>query len=280
MKLVYEKLCQTLLSTATCAPPTRMKKANKSDEKKQQKAEQKLWTQDLAAARKGGDAAACFRVATSLSSGAGCPPHFMPEDVRGAELSSWLRKAANLGSAKAQVQLGNLQSSPEAAVAWYRKAALQGNGDGQYHLGEAYVAGDGVGQNFAEAAKCFRQVVDTGEDNNKCYAAFTMRATLQLAAMYKAGEGVEQDHAEAFRLYESFTTVDFEAANISGDERTLLKKQIGNVHYIIACGYYNGQLIGAERNSVKEHEHFLKAANLGHASAMVGQCRLTPGCRR
>ena len=61
------------------------KKASKSDEKKRLKltlkAEQKLWTQDLAAARKGGDAAACFRVAKWLSSeGAGCPPHFMPDE--------------------------------------------------------------------------------------------------------------------------------------------------------------------------------------------------------
>ena len=159
-----------------------MKKANKSDEKKLLKTAQKRYVQDLAAARKGGDAAACFQVVTWLSSGAGCSPHFLPEDVRKAELDKWLRKGANLGNADAQVMLGNLQSSAEAAIPWYRKAASQGHGEGLCILANAYFTGNGVERNFAEAAKCFRQVLDTGD--NKCCDAATMRATLALAEMH------------------------------------------------------------------------------------------------
>ena len=255
------------------------KKASKSDEKKHLKAEQKLWTQDLAAARKGGDAAASFRVARWISSseGAGCPPHFMPEDVRTAELEAWLRKAAGLGHAEAQFRLGHLLGShdPEVAIAWWRKAASQGNGDGLYMLGEAYRRGQGVEQNFAEAAKFFGQVMDTGEKRVATSATLKLKATLHLADMKNGGcNGVEQNRAEALRLYVLCTTAVFSGNDIYGDERTHEKmKQFGDTHYKIARCYTDG--VGVERHSAKANEHFLMAANAGHAPAMVGRCRLT-----
>ena len=67
------------------------RKANRNDEKtaqKQHKVAQKAYLQDLALARKGGDAAACYRVAMCMLTGVGCPTG-LPKDVMNAEHDSW-----------------------------------------------------------------------------------------------------------------------------------------------------------------------------------------------
>ena len=48
------------------------------------------------------------------------------------------------------------------AVNWYRKAAEQGNADAQYMLGVAYMSGDGVVQDEAEAMKWYRKAAEQG----------------------------------------------------------------------------------------------------------------------
>ena len=220
-------------------------KATKSDEKKQQKVAQKLYVQSLAAARKG-DPEACFRVARCLEDGVGCPTG-LPQDVRGAEFASWLRKAADLGHADAQVRLGDetLQSHPEVAIAWYRKAASQGHVAGLYNLGDAYLVGYGVEQNFAEAAKHFRRVLHTDADDKKTM----MMATFQLANLYERGEGVEQDHAEASRLYVMYTTAPAGAVTEALSDE--YPSWLGKAHLAIAQCYAG---VGAELNAVKGFE--------------------------
>ena len=66
--------------------------------------------------------------------------------------------AAEGGDAVAQVNLGFLYASGEGvpqnfaeAARWYRKAADQGHADAQYKLGFLYTQGQGVPKNFAEA---------------------------------------------------------------------------------------------------------------------------------
>lgn len=41
------------------------------------------------------------------------------------------------------------------AATWYKRAAIQGSGDAQQSLGEMYVRGEGVSQDFVEAYKWF-----------------------------------------------------------------------------------------------------------------------------
>jgi hypothetical protein len=87
------------------------------------------------------------------------------------EAERWYRKAAEQGSAEAQVALGNMHyrcgreigslcasATPvypdyAEAVKWYRKAAEQGDSWGQIYLGRMYVAGQGVPQDYVLAHK-------------------------------------------------------------------------------------------------------------------------------
>ena len=69
-----------------------------------------------------------------------------------------LKKMANNGDAEAQTNLGILydfgQGVPqnyEQAALWYRKAADQGEAKAQNNLGILYELGQGVPQNYAEA---------------------------------------------------------------------------------------------------------------------------------
>lgn len=80
----------------------------------------------------------------------------VPQDYEKAAFL--FRRAAELGDARAQLELGNLccdgKGVPQdytQAAAWYRRAAEQGSPWAQYILGGLYDKGQGVSQNYAEA---------------------------------------------------------------------------------------------------------------------------------
>ena len=100
--------------------------------------------------------------------------------------------------------------SCSGAVAWaelkyesiqsLRAQAEQGDADAQYHLGRLYrvgklyvggrnVFGEGVPQNYAEAAKWFRRAAQQGHNDAK----------FVLALIYSLGRGVPQDNAESMK---------------------------------------------------------------------------------
>ena len=72
----------------------------------------------------------------------------------------WYRRAADLGNADAQNNLGNMYASgdgvrrdPREAFRWYMKAAEQGCAAAEINLGRMYETGDGVSVSFAKAVK-------------------------------------------------------------------------------------------------------------------------------
>jgi hypothetical protein len=68
---------------------------------------------------------------------------------------------------------------------WFRKSAEQGNAPAQYRLGRRYQEGDGVTQDYAEAAKRFRMLVERG---------FVPAAQAALGELYeRGGPGLLQD---------------------------------------------------------------------------------------
>jgi uncharacterized protein len=80
----------------------------------------------------------------------------VPQDYERA--SFLLRRSAELGDDRAQLELGNLYSEGKGvsqdyalAVVWYRKAAEQGNSWAQYFLGDLYEKGSGLSQDYVEA---------------------------------------------------------------------------------------------------------------------------------
>lgn len=137
----------------------------------------------------GGDASK-RTIANGVSgASAGCHPPVFTQ----LELSA-LEKQAASGDARSQCILGNSydygQGVPQdyvQAALWYRKAAEQGNTDAQYDLGDLYYEGQGVPQDYAQAAFWFRRAAEQGNAN----------AQEALGVLYGNGEGVSKDYAQA-----------------------------------------------------------------------------------
>ena len=94
------------------------------------------------------------------------------------------------GNAEAQNNLGFLyytgQGVPQdyvEAARWYRLAADQGLAEAQYNLGLMYAEGEGVPQDDAEAARWYRLAADQGD----------AKAQKNLGLMYDLGQGIPQD---------------------------------------------------------------------------------------
>lgn len=105
---------------------------------------------------------------------------------------------AEQGDADAQSKLGWMylkgQGVPQdyaQAAAWYRKAADQGEEMAQFLLGSLYFKALGVPQDYAQAAGWWRKAADQGE---------TM-AQFFLGSMYYYGWGVPQDYAHSYMWY-------------------------------------------------------------------------------
>lgn len=71
-------------------------------------------------------------------------------------------------------------------------AAEQGLPAAQYNLGFMYERGEGVGQDYAEAAHWFRRAAEQGE----------VEAQNNLGVLYAAGRGVQRDFVQAYMWFE------------------------------------------------------------------------------
>ena len=96
------------------------------------------------------------------------------------------QKAADMGFAKAQYQLGRayekgygVTKSDKTAVKYYKLAAEQGHAKSQYQLGRAYDKGDGVKEDDKLAFEWYSKAAQQGN----------AKAQYQLGRCYKKGEG-------------------------------------------------------------------------------------------
>lgn len=104
------------------------------------------------------------------------------------------RRLADQDIAQAQYYLGIMydlgQGVPQdyaEAAKWYRKAAEQNLAEAQAQLGRLYHLGQGVPRNDAEAVKWFRKAADEG----------VAEALWALGLVYRRGFGVPQDYVQA-----------------------------------------------------------------------------------
>jgi len=111
---------------------------------------------------------------------------------------SAIKVEAEKGVASAQTTLGSLFSKGQGvtqdykeAARWYRLAADQGYAEAQLALGQLYEVGQGAPRDEAEAARLFRSAADQG------HAA----AQYSLAILYVTGKGVAADVVEAVKWY-------------------------------------------------------------------------------
>lgn len=103
--------------------------------------------------------------------------------------------------------------SPELLSKW-RAGAENGYGPDQYRLGLAYAAGDGVPQNFAEAARWWRR----GAYN------INPHAELMLGEAYAHGWGVPRNMNKAIHWWEAAAR--YGDAKVSSRARLLLNSAI------------------------------------------------------
>src|ERR1700739_1367119 len=81
----------------------------------------------------------------------------------------------------------------QEALKWFRKAAEQGNPDAEAELGVRYQDGEGIEQNYVQAAYWFRKAAEhvpnlggAGQGRNN------------LGNLYEEGEGVPKDYVQAY----------------------------------------------------------------------------------
>jgi TPR repeat protein len=105
-----------------------------------------------------------------------------------------LEQRAVAGDAVAQYNLGvmyyegqGMEQDFKDAAKWFRKASEQGNPGAQINLGLMYLRGKGIMEDDKEAAKWFRKAAEQGIAD----------AQLYLGLMYGSGEGVPEDLKEA-----------------------------------------------------------------------------------
>ena len=111
---------------------------------------------------------------------------------------TWFRKAADLGNAAAENNVGWLYENGfgvtqnyAEALSWYRKAADGGNVAAQENLGHLFQNGLGTKQDYDEALVWYRKASDQG-------SASSMRS---IGWFYNKGWGVKQDYAEALKCF-------------------------------------------------------------------------------
>ncbi|NNM79113.1 MAG: sel1 repeat family protein [Gallionella sp.] len=109
-----------------------------------------------------------------------------------------ISRAAHLGYAKAQTQLGTMYQegygvpiNDKAAMHWFMAAAHQGNSTGINNLGNLYLHGRGVERDYAKARALFRQAATMGNPT----------AQANLGWLYFNGVGVTRNCAKAVALY-------------------------------------------------------------------------------
>jgi len=121
-----------------------------------------------------------------------------------------LVKSAEHGDAEAQYALGSLYATGQGvlqdfkqAAQWYSKAAGKGHVWAQTNLGFFYDKGLGVAQDYAAAFKWYQKAAGQGDAT----------AQSDLGDLYYRGEGVPQNYEEAYFWFTiSSTTGDPEAA--------------------------------------------------------------------
>ena len=121
----------------------------------------------------------------------------VPIQAQTPQINAWRTYAAR-GNAEAQFLLGiayvNGEGVPQddaEAVRWFRLAAERGHPPAQFLLGLKYSSGEGIPKDDAEAVRWYRLAAEQG----------LAAAQSRLGTAYDFGEGVPEDNAEAVRWF-------------------------------------------------------------------------------
>ncbi|KAG0291536.1 hypothetical protein BGZ96_005097 [Linnemannia gamsii] len=162
---------------------------------------------------------------------------------------------AEYGDTEAQIRLGLMymqmegHEHDEQAVRWFFKAALREDAEGQRHVGEMFMNGHGVPQDYMAAMYWFNEAADQ----------WNVDALFQIGNMYSEGQGVTKSYPQAAVWYTKAAAIEgsAEAQNMMG-----LLHEVGS---------------GIPRNQSMALEWYLKAARQWHLGAKESVARLRKG---
>ena len=190
--------------------------------------------------------AICYQRGGAVAKDADKAQHWAKKSI------NWLQVRAEEGLAAAQANLGEMYVEGLAvdqdygkAVELYRKAADQGDASAQTNLGWCYQNGKGVEKDFKEAVKWYREAVDQGN----------ARAQFRLGLCYARGNGVKKDPTEAVKWYR-------EAADQ------------GNAEAQSSLGWCYTHGNGVEMDHAEAVKWYRRATDQGHTNAQnnLGWC--------
>ena len=125
------------------------------------------------------------------------PPATVTADV--GKAVQYYQRAADLGSAVAEVALGTISSKGlqgkvdfDQAFGWYQKAAAKGEPDGEFALGVSYAMGHGVAVDYGLARRWLTAAANQGQ----------IEAQYDLAIICEQGNGAPPDRDSAAHYYQ------------------------------------------------------------------------------
>ena len=231
-------------------------------------------------AAKGGNTIALYYGGIMFSTGRG---GVMRDET---EASRWWIKAAELGNADAQNDVGLMFFNGRAVIdnplqmaSWCRKAATLGVADAQVYLGDLFDLGRGVKQDFFKAAYWYRRAAHQGNAEGQ----------MKLAALYHAGRGVRRDDHLSQKWYRKAShkrPVTAPQLPVMGThprltrdiERSLFwwhraaKRGQDNAYFNLGLVYSQG--LGTAVNLVEAARAFREAAIQGNAEAQINLAQL------
>ncbi|KAG9067529.1 hypothetical protein KI688_012312 [Linnemannia hyalina] len=158
---------------------------------------------------------------------------------------------AEYGDTEAQVRLGLMymqaddRGQYEHAVRWFFKAALRGDSEGQRHVGEMFMKGLGVPQDYKAAMYWLNEAAEQGNGN----------AQFLIGNLYGAGQGVPKNYFLARAWY-------LRAANL------------GHVEAQNMMGFQHEMGLEMPSNLGLALEWYVKAARQGHVGAKESAAKL------
>ena len=161
-------------------------------------------------------------------------------------LKEW-QPLAEQGDANSQYNLGLLYARGQGvaqdykqAAAWYEKAANQGVPAAEYNLGVMYANGEGVPKSSEDAEKWFLKAAQKGVSD----------AASSLGTIYSEGEGAFKNYSEAEKWY-----------------RQAAEKGVASAAFNLGVMYDIGQ--GVPKDYKQAIEWYQKAADAGYPAAMT-----------
>lgn len=181
---------------------------------------------------------------------------YTPEGVE------WLRRAANQGHLLAQVELGerlrktdkSTSTTPEneESVAWLIKATREGNSVAQIRLQSMYEHGVWNPATEEEVDIVFRKGIDRDRTS----------VQYSLACLYREGVGVKQNYTNALALFKAVADHKWVDQVTNQD----------NAQYKLGVMYLNGE--GVEKDTGIAADWFKKAAEHNHSIAAIELAKL------